>query len=161
VSIPPSTPAAATSSGSPPGSAATGLALEHCFLVYLGDNQLLGTFLEASGLAVEYEMYEYAEGGNNLYTHHLKGRLKWPNLTLKSGLTNQSTLLQWVLGQGSLSGPQSLSVVFTTANGQPLRTFGFANAVPVRWTGPSANIGANAVATESLEIAHHGLSPSS
>lgn len=155
MSIPPPPPIPSASSQI---SSSGKLALEHCYRVYLGNSsQFLGTFLEVSGVAVEYETYEYAEGGNNGYLHRLRGRMKHPNLTLKSGLTDQKVLLQWVLGEGSLVGPQNLQLIFTTASGNVLRRFGFVHAVPVRWTGPNANIGANAVATEALEIAHHGL----
>jgi phage tail-like protein len=159
VSIPPPPPPPP-----PPTAAASGSsqverpALEHSYRVYLGTRRdLLGTFLEVTGLAVEYETYEYAEGGNNGFVRRLRGRMKHPNLTLKSGVTSRTLLLQWVLEQGALQGPQNLWVVFTTPTGAPLRSFGFVHAVPVRWTGPTANIGANAVATETLEIAHHGL----
>jgi phage tail-like protein len=159
VSIPPAPPLP------PPAAAASGAgsqvelpALEHNYRVYLGTRRdLLGSFLEVGGLAVEYETYEYAEGGNNGFVRRLRGRMKHPNLTLRSGVTSRALLLQWVLGQGALQGPQNLWVVFTTPTGAPLRSFGFVHAVPVRWTGPTANVGANAVATETLEIAHHGL----
>lgn len=159
MSIPPPPPPPPP--GTPPGGGSASLALEHCYRVYLNDSsQYLGTFLEITGLAAEYQMFEYAEGGNNLYVHHLKGRLHWPNLTLTSGVTNQSVLLDWVLGRGALQGPCNLRIIFTTALGdKPLRTFGFVHAVPVKWTGPKANVGGGAVATETLEIAHHGLTP--
>jgi phage tail-like protein len=155
VSIPPPPPAPPTS---PQSASSARLALEHCYRVYLGNSsRFLGTFLEVGGLAVEYETYEYAEGGNNGYVRRLIGRMKYPNLTLKSGLTDQNVLLQWVLGEGSFVGPQNLQLIFTTAAGGILRRFSVVHAVPVRWTGPTANVGANAVATETLEIAHHGL----
>jgi phage tail-like protein len=152
----PTTPG--SSPGSAPGTSQALLALEHCFQATV-NGTLLGTFLEVSGLAAQYETYEYAEGGNNLYMHQFVGRLKWPNLTLKSGVTNQTVLLDWVLGNGDLTGPQTLVVQFLGADGSSLRSFSFAHALPIRWTGPNANIGASAVATESLEIAHHGLAP--
>jgi phage tail-like protein len=152
VSIPPPPPTASQ------GSSSAKLALQHCYRVYLGNSsRFLGTFLEVSGLAVEYETYEYPEGGNNEYVRRLRGRMKQSNLTLKSGLTDQMVLLQWVLGEGSFVGPQNMQLIFTTAAGNVLRRFGFSHAVPVRWTAPTANIDASAVATESLEIAHHGL----
>ena len=66
-------------------------------------------------------------------------------------------LLQWVLGTGAMVGSQNLTIQFVSAAGELLRTFGFANAMPVKWTGPNASIGANRVATESLVIAHQGL----
>jgi phage tail-like protein len=132
--------------------------LEHCYRVYLGPGDtFLGTFLEVTGLAVEYESHEYAEGGNNGFVRRLRGRLKQSNLTLKSGVTDQTVLLQWVLGTGAMVGSQNLTIQFVSAAGELLRTFGFANAMPIRWTGPDASIGQNRVATESLVIAHQGL----
>jgi phage tail-like protein len=135
-----------------------GPALQHAFIVTLGaGKQLLGTFLDVSGIAVEYQTYDYEEGGNNRFVHKLRGRLRQQNLTLKSGLTDQTVLLDWVLQRGQLAGPQDVHVAFTSPDGSTLRAFGFHAGVPVRWTGPTADIAANAVATESLEIAHRGL----
>jgi hypothetical protein len=31
--------------------------------------------------------------------------------------------------------------------------------IPVRWTGPSLNLDTPKVATETLEVAHHGILP--
>lgn len=135
--------------------------LEHCYKVKVGDGkQLLGTFLEVSGLSVQVETHPYEEGGRNDFVYQLRGRTKHTNVTLKSGVTNQTTLLDWLMGRGALHGPQDLLIQFTSADGQViLRTFGLIQAMPVRWTGPNANIGANSVATESLEIAHRGFTP--
>ena len=33
--------------------------------------------------------------------------------------------------------------------------------VPVRWTGPTLNLDSPKVATETIEIAHHGIQPKS
>lgn len=136
----------------------SGPALQHAFVVTVGAKRLLlGTFLEVHGISVEYQTYDYEEGGNNQFVHKLRGRLRQPNLTLKSGMTNQTVLLDWVLRRGQLSGPQDLHLAFTNPDGTPLRTFGFRLAVPIKWTGPTADIASNAVVTEVLEIAHRGL----
>lgn len=136
------------------------LALEHRYEVKLGAiGEQLGSFLEVSGLSFEYETFEYAEGGRNDFVYRHRGRLKQSNLTLKTGLTSLPVLLRWVLQQPPYEEPQNLQVIFKSASGEVLRNFGFAHAVPVRWTGPNAGIGANAVATETLEIAHRGLTP--
>jgi phage tail-like protein len=142
----------------------TPLALEHTFYVMVGA-QILGAFMEVSGLGVSYHMYEYEEGGNNAFVHRLPGRMSQQNLTLKTGLTSQPLLLDWALRRGRFCVPQIVTVTFTdelgpedSGSSSPTFTsFSFNNAVPVRWTGPSANIAANAVATESLEIAHEGM----
>ena len=133
-------------------------ALQHAFSVTVGPRRLLlGTFLDVSGIGVDYQTYDYEEGGNNQFVHKLRGRLRQQNLTLKSGLTDQTMLLDWVLGRGPLSGPQDLHLAFTRPDGTTLRAFGFRLAIPVKWTGPTADIAANAVVTEVLEIAHRGL----
>lgn len=132
-------------------------ALEHAFSVKLGSLDL-GTFSECSGLAAEHHTYQYEEGGNNLFVHTLVGRLRYPNVTLKGGVTDQDVLLEWVLGaQGVFAKRRNVIVTFHKPNGDALRRFQLVRAVPVRWTGPTGNAGANAVATESLEIAHQGI----
>jgi phage tail-like protein len=136
-------------------------ALQHAFIATLGDTkQLLGAFLEVSGLGFEYDLQTWDEGGNNLFTWTWQGRVKPSQITLKSGVTNSTVLFDWAQGRGRLTGPQNLFLRFTTAGGNTIRTFNVAAAIPVRWTGPTADIGANQVATESLVVAHRGLLPS-
>jgi phage tail-like protein len=131
--------------------------LEHAFVVRIGGQQsLLGVFMEVSGIGAQYETFDYAEGGNpNLVK--LRGRQQQSNITLKSGLMDEDTLMQWTLAGGSTPRPQNIFITFVGSTGTTIRSFGFAAAIPVRWTGPGANIGASAVATESLELAHQGF----
>ena len=42
----------------------------------------IGYFRECHGLSIEFDVLEYAEGGNNEFVHHLPGRLRYPNLEL-------------------------------------------------------------------------------
>ena len=57
----------------------------------------IGEFRECTGLSVEREILEYAEAGNNDFVYKLPGRLKFPNLVLKRGITNQADLLKWFM----------------------------------------------------------------
>lgn len=133
------------------------VALEPAFSVRIG-GLVLGTFTECSGLAAEYETHPYPEGGNNLFVHTLRGRLRYPNVTLKGGVTDHGVLLDWALNRGGLiKGIQNITITFHDPRGTPLRQYYLLSAAPVRWTGPTGNAAANAVATESLEIAHRGL----
>jgi phage tail-like protein len=137
-------------------------ALEHLYEVKIGSQgALLGRFLEVSGLGLEYEVMPYSEGGRNDFIYQHRGRLKQTNLTLKAGVTSQTVLLDWLLKKRPFDQPQDLQLIFKTADNRVLRSFSFKEAVPVKWTGPNANIGANNVATESLEIAHRGLNAGS
>ena len=41
--------------------------------------------------------------------------------------------------------------------GKVAKTYSFKNAVPVKWDGPALSVMQDAIATESLELAHEGL----
>src|SRR5262245_33531103 len=65
--------------------------------VFEVEGRTIGAFTEVSGLSVQLDVEEVTEGGQNGYTHRLPGRLKWPNLVLKRGLTQPDALFAWVL----------------------------------------------------------------
>ena len=55
----------------------------------------LASFQEVSGLSMEVEVLERNEGGENDYTHKLPGRVSYPNLTLKRGITQDNYFVTW------------------------------------------------------------------
>ena len=117
----------------------------------------IGRFAECAGLAVEYEVTQYAEGGNNEFVHHLRGPIRFPNVTLRRGITYEDQLLRWFYETRK---PEKRPLVTITLNdtlGKVIRHFSLSAALPVRWTGPTAGAGSGSVATESLEIAHRGF----
>ena len=117
----------------------------------------IGRFAECTGLAVEYDVMEYAEGGNNEYVHQLRGRVLYPNVTLRRGVTYEDELLQWFYADESPSERSDVTITLLDALGATIRHFALTGALPVRWTGPTATTGSGGVATESLEIAHRGF----
>ena len=52
-------------------------------------------FSECSGLEIATDVFEYQEGGCNSYTHRLPGRVKFPNVVLKRGMTESLDLWKW------------------------------------------------------------------
>ena len=73
------------------------------------DGVTIGAFTEVTGLAVQLEVEEIAEGGNNQSTIKVPGRLKWPNLVLKRGITDNDSLFEWLAecsGDGFETGSQ-------------------------------------------------------
>ena len=51
-----------------------------------------------------------------------------------------------------------MTITINDPTGTPVRHFALAAALPVRWTGPSAEMGSGTgAATESLEISHAGF----
>lgn len=128
------------------------------FLVKIGD-AVVGHFSECSGLSVEYEVLEYAEGGQNDFVHKLRGRRKYPNLVLKRGVTYEDALLTWLFEAKEPSKRGAVTVSLIGPDSNPVRSWAFGGAVPLKWQGPTLNAGSDAVATESLEIGHQGLLP--
>jgi phage tail-like protein len=120
----------------------------------------IGYFTEISGLSAEVEVQTYNEGGNNSFIHRFPSRVKYPNLVLKRGITNEAALQQWFAKTVGPS-PQMIDVTVSMLDEEQnrLRTWAFANAFPIKWTGPQFNVGQSAVATEAIEIAHDGIKP--
>jgi phage tail-like protein len=126
------------------------------FKIALPGSVTVGHFSRCSGLELTFEVLEYAEGGNNDYSHKLPGRLMHPNLVLSRGLTDSDALLKW-FGQTKTKAERG-DITLTVESGGMKRTFAFHDAFPVRWTGPSFDAnGAAVFGTETLEIAHSGL----
>ena len=117
----------------------------------------IGRFRECSGLAAEIEVKEYAEGGVNDRMHKLPTRMKYPNLVLKRGITFEDGLLQWLWRTQHEAQLVNVTVSLVGPDGKAVRSWAFAEAYPVKWTGPTLNASSTQVATETLEIVHGGL----
>ena len=122
------------------------------------DGEPAAVFTEVSGLAVEMAVEEVEEGGANGFTHRLPGRCKVSNLTLKRGMTADNDFFKWVMevAQGKIE-RRNLSVVLYTVQGDEMIRWNFNNAYPVKWSGPQFKADDNAIALESLELAHEGF----
>ena len=121
------------------------------------DGVTVGRFSECSGLTVEIEVTEHQEGGLNDFVHKLPSRIKYPNLVLKRGITEEAALMDWFFKISQEDERPTVYVDLVGPDGRRVRTWSFAAALPVKWDGPTLNAGANEIATESLEITHQGL----
>jgi phage tail-like protein len=52
---------------------------------------------------------------------------------------------------------KTASITALTLDGTVVARWGLLDVIPVRWTGPSLNPDSPKVATETVEIAHHGF----
>lgn len=125
------------------------------FVLRIPDIDTIGAFSHCSGLELWFDVYEYHEGGNNETVHRLPGRLQYPNLVLSRGLTNDAALQKWFIATQTEA--QRKEVTLTLSGGPIERTWTFADAFPVHWTGPTVDSNGTSTATESLEVAHGGL----
>lgn len=118
----------------------------------------VGVFARCGGLEVEYETLEYAEGGQNNFVHRLRGHIRYPNLLLSRGITNETGLLDWMWAVREFDKRPTVTLTLLNELGKMQRSWRFSHALPVRGVGPTlAETGE--VASETLEIAHAGLLP--
>jgi phage tail-like protein len=131
------------------------------FLVEV-EGLLVGGFSECTGLGVETEQFEYREGGVNEYAHRFAGTARNPTLVLRRGLTQIDTLWVWAedVARGKVQ-RRNGTVFLLDAGHVPVVWWNFREAFPVRWTGRVLTAAPTAVAFESVELAHRGLSRSS
>lgn len=129
-----------------------------CRFYVMIQNVAQAVFTEVTGLQIETEIFEYAEGGNNRFIHRVPGRTKISNVTLKRGIVGSNELFKWYIKtiQGTAD-RRNLSVIMYSAAGEELMRWDFVRAYPVKWVGPQFNASGNATAIETLEIAHEGL----
>lgn len=113
-------------------------------------------FQSASGLTVEYDTEEYKEGGQNNFTHKLPVRTKYSDLVLKRGMLTGSAVTTWFLKafQERVFDPATVTVTLMNEQGQPLRTWNVAHAVPRKWTVSDFNASENSIVVETLEMTY-------
>jgi phage tail-like protein len=138
-----------------PGNASPDPLTEIRFKVEIS-GQTIGHFSECGGIAAEYEVLEYQEGGEMGFVHKLRGQLKFPNLTLKRGVTYEDALLRWFGQPADRASRGSVTITMLDHENRSVRRWRFDKAFPVKWQGPALNAKSTNVATETLEIAHEG-----
>jgi phage tail-like protein len=137
---------------------ATMPALSPRFTVSIDDYGSLGSWTKCEGLAVEYEVFEYQEGGANDHVHRLPGRRKYPNVKLTRPLDRDSkTVVEWVSGMVSRVKRHGAEIAVLDGNGEVVCRWHLEGVCPVRWTGPTLDSAGNQVASETLELAHNGF----
>jgi phage tail-like protein len=120
---------------------------------------LAGGFSECSGLTVETEFFDYREGGVNGYIHRFPGPTKYPPLTLKHGLTQIDGLWTWHQDVIQWNVERKNGTIYLlNKQSLPVMWWDFKEAYPTKYTGPDLRADSGAVAFESVELAHRGLS---
>lgn len=124
------------------------------------DGITAGAFRACSGLKIETEVFEYAEGGDNTQTRKLIGPTKVGNITLRKGFVASDALWKWrdeiVNNPGTIK-RRSGSIIVCDDDGSEVARWNFHNAWPVRWEGPEFDGRSSELAVETLEIAPERL----
>lgn len=119
---------------------------------------IVAGFSEVSGLQAETEVEDVKEGGVNDHIHRLAKISRYPNLVLKRGIADNDALWKW--HQDVIEGKverRDVYVVLLSSDGDEKWRWHFSGAYPVKWNGPEMKADANAIAMESVELAHNGI----
>lgn len=125
-----------------------------------------GGFQEVSGLEVEVDVSEHAEGGRNDGVVRLLGRAKYQPIVCKRGMFGPASgeaeqeLWQWL--QDVVSGVRPVrryngTVRVQDQAGGTRAVWRFRRALPAKVVGPSLNAKSGEVAIEELHLHHEGL----
>ena len=135
------------------------IAVTSCFEVKV-DNESLGYFSSCDGLGMEVVLEQREEGGCNGFVWQLPTRIKYPNIKLSRPVcADTSKIASWFAKLLTGFEPTTAVISARTLDDKPIAEWELIGVVPVRWTGPSLSIDSPKVATESLELAHHGILP--
>lgn len=122
------------------------------------DGEDMGLFNGCEGLAVEVEVEDYAEGGNNGYVARLPTRLKHSTLRLSRPLTPDSVkLTSWISSITTGVVRPTVQVAALRADGSQVAQWGLFEALPSSWSGPTLDPSGTTIAMESVEIVFNGF----
>ena len=121
-----------------------------------------GIFKEVTGLDSETEVVEHRVTGKNgnLIVHKVPGALKWSNIVLRRGLTDDRKLHDWreKIEKGQIeANRKNGSVTLYSPDQKVVAKYTFKKGWPCKFKGPVLDAAKNEIAIEELEIAHEGL----
>lgn len=115
-------------------------------------------FSEVTGLQLETETEAFEEGGVNDFVHQLPKRTKYQHIVLKRGISDADEMWNWY--QDVVNGQlkrKTGSIILGDVEGTDKLRWDFFEAFPVKWAGPEFKADSNAVAFETIELAHQGI----
>lgn len=113
-------------------------------------------FQDVSGLTAEMGIEEIQEGGENRFSHRLPTRAKYSNLILKRGMLTDSGLIKWFTDaiENFEFTPSTVVVKLLDHDHEPLVTWNFIKAWPVKWVVSDFKATENSIVVETIELAY-------
>jgi phage tail-like protein len=122
------------------------------------DDHDLGVFTQCDGLGCEVVVEQREEGGQNAFVHMLPGRIKYTNIKLTRPINaDTAKVAKWFASMATEVRRSGAEIVAMTQDGRQVVRWSLQGVIPVRWTGPQLNVEGPKVATETIELAHHGF----
>lgn len=118
----------------------------------------LGAFTGCEGLGCEVVVEQREEGGLNAFVHQLPGRIKYTNVKLTRPVNaDTAKIATWFASMNGTVKRTQAQIIAKNHNNEAVHTWTLIGVIPVRWQGPSLSVESPKVATETLELAHHGF----
>ncbi len=114
-------------------------------------------FQSVSGLTIELNTEEIAEGGENRFKHKLPVRTSFPNLVLKRGLVTDSSLVKWcreAVEDFNIT-PTDVTISLLNEEHEPLMTWNVVHAYPLKWAMADFNAEESKLVIETIELAYN------
>lgn len=130
------------------------------------ESEIKASFSECQGLGVKLKREAYFEGGVNDQQRILLGPAEFSDVTLKRGLTNDLTFLEWlnqmmpqlIDGKTPKRKPRrNINILVFNQAGETMQCWTLIGATPVGWKAPALQANGNATAIEELTLAYEGL----
>ncbi len=124
------------------------------------DGVTYATFAECTLPSLQLETEDVKEGGQNTYIHRLPVRVSVGTVTFRHGITESADLLNWylqILNGDVENATRQVAVILNDITGAEVVTWGFRDAYPIKWSGPTLKAGDSAIAIEEIELVHHGF----
>ena len=121
-----------------------------------------GFFTECAGLGSETEVVELKVMGasNQEIVRKIPGRLKWGDITLKRGITNNMDIWTWrkQVEDGDVTGARTNgTITMYDQEGSAVAKWEFEKGWPSKVSGPSIKSDSNEIAIEELTIVHENI----
>jgi len=134
----------------------------YLFTLEIEGDQLMGLFTECSGIGSETEVIEHkvVQNGKPVIMK-VPGRLKWENITLKKGITDDLKVWNWrhQIEIGNVESNRfNGSIIMTDHDLTPVARWDFERGWPTKVSGPSPKADSNEIGIEEIIIAHEGIS---
>ena len=128
------------------------------FYVEIG-GEIKATFSECTGIDVQIDKEVYFEGGVNEQQRIFLKQAKFNDITLKRGLTDDSTFWDWLnkLLETGKAERRDISILTFNQAGETMQAWTLLAAVPIAWKTPTLQASGNAVAIEELTLAYEGI----
>ena len=125
-----------------------------------------GYFTEVGGLGTENDVIEQkgTDGQGHDIVQKVPGRLKWGDVTLKRGITEDMELWKWrqLVVDGKIKEARTnCSIIMCDRNYQDIARWDFTNAWPSKITGPNLKSDSNEFGVEEMVLVHEGSKRSS